>query len=53
MDQVTISPDFTFEIPQQACEQAGFKPKQVLELILSRVGWPLSLRALFLNGVAF
>ena len=33
MDQVTISPDFTLEIPLQACEQAGFNPKQVLELI--------------------
>ena len=33
MDQVTISPDFTLEIPLQACEQAGFKPGQVLEVI--------------------
>ena len=33
MDQVTISPDFTLEIPLQACEQAGFTPGQVLGLI--------------------
>ena len=33
MDQVTISSDLTLEIPQQACEQAGFKPGQVLEVI--------------------
>ena len=33
MDQVIISPDFTLEIPRQACEQAGFKSGQVLEVI--------------------
>ena len=34
MDLVTISSDFTLEIPRQACEQAGFKPGQVLEVIV-------------------
>ena len=33
MDQVTISPAFTLEIPQLAREQGGFKPRQVLEVI--------------------
>ena len=33
MDQVTISSDFTLEIPRQVREQAGFKQGQVLEVI--------------------